>query len=619
MHSLFKIPLYLFFLLSIPINVSASYSDIYDEALNALSITDPKLAITTTKQQLVQAKLQGDHKRQLVLYFYMAESYSTLSSIIEMDSTIAEGLKIAREHNDIRFISEFMGLESYVLVYQGELRKASLKANKALQFAKETDDYRLIASMLSIRAQAHLSTENYSLALKDTESAITIFKEYNDRENLNKNYNLLALIYDSLTEYEKAIKYYDVSMAYDDSGSLYNKATMYFNIGSTYSFMGDNKKAIENLYLAMDLSNEIKDKATLAYAQFSLADLFVQDNKIVEAEKMALQAMDWFSANEDLFMFISSNIIMAEINIKKIDFKQAKEYIDVIDKQLQSIATPRMQLSVLWVKIQYFAKQELWKEAYELSQESIKARSDIYNKDKESSIEEMKLKYNTQFDQEKMASLQKQNQLQQEVIVQAQSKQLYFLGLMALTVVMMMGFYYAYRKQAGIKRKLYLLSIKDDLTQVANRRYILELLGNFHAKSLAENKVFTLVMVDLDNFKAINDKYGHFKGNEVLIQFAKVAKYTLPEGCEVGRLGGEEWLLLMPNINQQQSELILRKLRKNYNNPQLVNLSRDHQLHFSSGVKTCEGDCLDIEHILREIDSAMYTAKEKGRNQDVYC
>lgn len=600
-------------------HVNASYSKIYDTDLNTLSVTDPKLAIKTTKELLVQAKLQGDYKRQLVLYYYLAESYFTLSNIPEVGTVVSDALEIARKHNNIRFISEFLGLESFVLGYKGELRQASKKANLALQFAKETDDYRLIASMMSVRAQAHLSSENYSLALKDVQAALTIFKEYQDRENLTSNYNLLALIYDSIGEYDKAIKYYDVSLSFDDSGSLYNQATIYYNKGTTFAFKGDRKLAIENLNLAMELSVQIKDEATLAYVRNSLGDLYIQEKQYTKGQDLALLALDWFSDNEDLLMHINTNLLLAEVNIQNSNFTQAKKFIDDVDVQLQSMTTPKIQLSVLWIKIKYFAKQKLWKEAYELSQESLIARDELYEKDRQGSIDEMKLKYDVQFDQEKMASLQKQNKLQKEVISQEQHKQQYFLGLMALAILMIMGVYYAYRNQRSIKSKLYLLTITDDLTQIANRRYILEQLGQLHKKSIEENQLYTIVMVDLDNFKAINDKYGHFKGNEVLVQFAGVATYTLPNGCEVGRLGGEEWLILLPKHDREQTELLLRKLRKNYNNPQMASLPAECQLHFSCGVKVCEGDCLDVETTLRKVDGAMYEAKEMGRNQDVYC
>ncbi|MCF6318056.1 MAG: hypothetical protein L3J83_02085, partial [Proteobacteria bacterium] len=492
MGSLFKISLYLFLLLAISIGAKASYSDVYDEELNTLSVTDPRLTIKTAKQQLQQETLQADFHRQLVLYFYMAESYSLLMNLTDASLAISEGMKIAKQQNHTQFISEFMGLGSLILAYNGELRQASKEANMALQFARETDDYRLIASMLSIRAQAHLAVENYSLALKDTKSALAIFKEYNDRENLNENYNLLALIYGSLGEYDKAIEYYDVSISYDDSGSLYNKSIIYYNKGTTYSHKGENERAIENLNLAKNLSIKLKDDATLAYVRYSLAELYYQDEDLPKAEKLAMYALDWFSTSEDIFMHLNTNLLLLEINIKNANFIQAKKYLDEVETQSELMKTPRTQLSVLWVKTEYFAKQELWSEAYELSQESLKLRGELYKKDTESSIEEMKLKYDTQYDQEKMDSLLKQNQLQQEVIGQEKNKQQYFLGLIVLTVLMLIGLYFAYRNQRSIKSKLYLLTIKDDLTQIANRRYILELLSQLHEKSLIENQLYTV-------------------------------------------------------------------------------------------------------------------------------
>ncbi len=619
MDSLFKISVYLFLSLVISLGVKAGYSDVYDKDLSTLSVTDPRLTIKTAKQQLQQETLQADFNRQLVLYFYLAKSYSLLLNLTDASLAISTGMEIAKQQNHTQFISEFMGLESLILAYNGQLRLAGKKANLALQFARETGDYRLIASMLSIRAQTHLAIENYALALKDTKSALAIFKEYKDRENLNDNYNLLAMIYGSLGEYDKAIEYYDVSISYDDSGSLFNQAIMYYNKGTIYAYKNDNERAIENLNLAKELSIKLKDYATLAYVRYSLAELYYQDENLIRAEKLAMYALDWFATSEDIFMHLNTNLLLFEISIKNANFIQAKKYLGEVDSQSESMNTPRIQLSVLRAKTEYFAKQELWSEAYELGQESLKVRSELYKKDTESSIEELKLKYDTQYDQEKMDSLLKQNQLQQEVIGQEKNKQQYFLGLIALTILILIGLYYAYRNQRSIKSKLYLLTIKDDLTQIANRRYILELLSQLHEKSLVKNQLYTVVMVDLDKFKSINDKYGHFKGNEVLIQFANVAKYTLPDSCQVGRLGGEEWLLLLPNHDRQQTELLLSKLRKNYNNPQLVKLPIEAQLHFSCGVKTCQGDCLNVEHTLVTVDAAMYEAKSKGRNQDVYC
>jgi diguanylate cyclase (GGDEF)-like protein len=619
MRGLINTLLCTFFLLSFSQLGHASYSKNYDEELNKLTVTNPEQALKTIKKQIQKAEQDGDYNRQLILYFYMAESYSVLSNIDEIQKIIDKAQKIAKAHNSTRFISEFMGFESFVLGLKGDLRESSRKANMALQFAKETNDYRLIASMLSIRAEAHLAIENYSLALKDIQAAISIFKEYGDRENLNYNYNIMALIYDSLEEYDKAIKYYDVSSSYDDSGSLYNQAVLYYNKGTTYSYKGDKNLAIDNLNKALVLSQEIGDDATAAFVEYSLAELYMQENKNEKIQPLAVKALDWFKDSGDVLMQLNAGVLLTNINIDKGDFKQAEYYLNNVEELSKIINTPRTLLSVLWVKTRYFAKQEMWKSAYETSQKSLKTRGDLYDKEKESSIEEMKLKYDTQFDQEKMDYLRKQNQLQHAIIEEEQHKKQYFYGLMALAILSIMGIYYAYRNQRNIKRKLYQITIKDDLTQIGNRRYILELLSQIHEKSITGEQSYTIVMIDLDHFKTINDRYGHFKGNEVLIHFANVVKYILPESCDVGRLGGEEWLLLLPNFDKEKTQLLLSNIRRKYNNPELLKLPISCALLFSSGVRICDGECLDIEHSLQRADKALYQAKDNGRNQDVYC
>lgn len=597
----------------------AIYSKPYDKALDDLSGANPKQAIKQAYDRLVEADLSDDYDQQLTMLYYLVRAHVTLSHVKETDELVVKGLNLAKKHNKIEFISEFMGVEACQLILKGELRDASRKANQALQFAKETDDYRIIATQLSIRAQVHLAIENYTLALKDTEAALEIFKAHNDRSELSYNYNILGLIYDALDDYDKALDYYKVSISYEDTNSLYNQAVMFYNIGSTYSYKGDIKAAIENLNKSLTVASQIGDEATVAYARHSLAELYLEDDNLVKAEEMGMLAYVWFIENQDLFMHYNGNLLLASINIEKEDFVDALSFLDQAELQLEKLTSPRINLSYLWVRILYFSAQKDWESAFKLSQESLEATEDLFANDKSNDIEDLKLKYDTRFDQEKMAFLQEQNTVQQSVISEEKQKQFYLKVLIILGATILFGALLAYKSQRKIKRSLYSLTIKDDLTQVANRRYILELLEQIHIKSVSNNKPYTVVMIDLDNFKMINDQFGHFAGNQVLIYFAKVVQSLLPEGCHFGRLGGEEWLLILPEFNKMATKTLLDKIRKEYNTPTIVALPADYQLNFSSGVKNCFGNDLEIEEALKLSDKAMYEAKENGRNQDVFC
>lgn len=208
--------------------------------------------------------------------------------------------------------------------------------------------------------------------------------------------------------------------------------------------------------------------------------------------------------------------------------------------------------------------------------------------------------------------------MQQEAIVQEQARQKYLWGLIVLGFIIFIITYVAFINQRKIKKHMYQLSITDHLTKVSNRRHIVQQLKDLHRHSLTDNTSFGLVMIDLDYFKNINDSYGHDVGNEVLIYFAKTVKNTISGVGEIGRIGGEEWLLLFPNMSIDEIRKYLNEIREVYKSSLSLKIPEDCILSFSSGVIMCSGQYDNHEKMLSDVDNAMYSAKQKGREQDVF-
>ena len=165
---------------------------------------------------------------------------------------------------------------------------------------------------------------------------------------------------------------------------------------------------------------------------------------------------------------------------------------------------------------------------------------------------------------------------------------------------------------------MYQLSITDHLTKVSNRRHIIKQLKDLHHHSLIDNTSFGLVMIDLDYFKNINDVYGHDVGNEALRYFAKTVNNIIGEAGKIGRIGGEEWLLLFPNISMDEIGKYLNEVREAYKASLSLKIPEECILSFSSGVIMCAGQYDNYEKMLSDVDNAMYSAKQKGREQDVF-
>jgi len=160
-----------------------------------------------------------------------------------------------------------------------------------------------------------------------------------------------------------------------------------------------------------------------------------------------------------------------------------------------------------------------------------------------------------------------------------------------------------------ILRKVTHVAFVDTLTKVYNRRYIDVLYFK-----LRERYKYTLMMLDIDNFKKINDTYGHLKGDEVLKALANTVKNSLRGSDLVIRWGGEEFLIILQHLSNIDIAVSLsEKLRKKINHIKIKDVG-----HFSCSFGVSCGYISkehDIKKILNRADEALYLAKRKGKNR----
>lgn len=597
---------------------SANYSDSYDKKLEKLTLTNPKESLKKAKAMLESAGLIGNTEKKLLAIFYINESLLILSSPNELEPYVNQGIKLAKQTNNLQFYSEFLGHKTFLSELKGDYQSAANSASKALQIAYETEDQRLIAMQLALRGQIQLSLENYDLALEDVEQAIETFKINNDKTRLSLNYNLLAIIYYSMSDFDNAIKYYAESDSYDEIKSPYNQAIYNYNIGAAYINKEDYKMAQKYYMKSKQLSEKNKDNNTLAFTRYGMAEMYMLQGKSKLAKEELTPVFNVFEKSNDVLMLYNSYLLLAEINIENKLFDQALSNIDKAKFQSEIIATPSVKLYYLEMKTNYYVAQELWHEAYNLSKETNLLRIELKEEDRADLVSELKVKFNAQFDQKKLAFLQKKNELQFQSIEQEQTRQKYLWGIIGLSFFIIAFTYLAYRNQRKIKKHLYHLSITDYLTKVYNRRYIIQLLKKLQQKNQNDGSAFCVIMIDLDYFKAINDQFGHDIGNEVLIYFANTAKRVMQDKGQIGRIGGEEWLILFHSISMDEIKSKLNTLRQEYKEVVSIKIPKECELSFSSGIVFCQDQYTNHESILKQVDSAMYQAKQNGRGQDVF-
>lgn len=156
------------------------------------------------------------------------------------------------------------------------------------------------------------------------------------------------------------------------------------------------------------------------------------------------------------------------------------------------------------------------------------------------------------------------------------------------------------------------LSRIDPLTNVMNRRSISNHLERLHQQP---NQLYSIVLLDLDHFKNINDHFGHSVGDQVLVNVAKCLANNLRDRDMIGRFGGEEFIILLPNTSTTQAKSIAERCRIAIS--QLSFISEDHQefsVSASFGISSSQ-NASESHLIISQADQALYAVKANGRNQ----
>ncbi len=165
-------------------------------------------------------------------------------------------------------------------------------------------------------------------------------------------------------------------------------------------------------------------------------------------------------------------------------------------------------------------------------------------------------------------------------------------------------------------RRLEELSNTDDLTKLYNRRYFMELMELEFQRSQRYESSLSFVMIDIDNFKNFNDTYGHLLGDRILYEVAQLLRETLRVHDIVGRYGGEEFGMLMPETDGSGALVVAERYRKSVEEFVLFEGDKELRITISLGVAGYpHPEIKTVDDLIRLADNALYKAKANGRNR----
>lgn len=255
------------------------------------------------------------------------------------------------------------------------------------------------------------------------------------------------------------------------------------------------------------------------------------------------------------------------------------------------------------------------KKAFDSKKKYIKKYFSHLDQQKELRVKRLDEKYDIERKHEENELLIQNNQIKRYALARAEANENAQYRNLVISLAAAIVFLVLLLRQFKIRRALTLLAKTDSLTLLANRRAFFDNGRVYMEQALLSDSELSVLMLDIDHFKAVNDSLGHDVGDEVICRVAALASETMRSRDFLARIGGEEFAAILPDANIAQARAIAERIREKIQDDGNCNKINNVHVTVSIGLASINDIREDFDSLLHAADIAMYQAKANGRNQ----
>ena len=596
-------------------NVHAGLSEDYDKQIK--SYQNPRAEYLIPLEKKLSSQLSGKRNtfKKIYLVHQLAHGYFWLREPDNAKKWSELGLDLLGEQDLPELEADFnVWLGDAILTTGSGFYDGFSALTKGLSISKVNSNISQYHQILLIRGYWKTEYNLLQGGLSDVKEAYEYFQNSNDTREIASALNLLALNFDYSGNSTMAVDYYQQALALESELDFRDTEVIVFNLAILYLKLQqiDNANPLIDTFCAPENVSDM----TEAHCARLQAERFLL---LKEYEK----AYDGFQRSFGLFSAICTEqcglvSLMGAIEALMLQKKypEADELITRMEDLLAAMDGEFNALMGIGYRIDYLEQTENWKAAFLKQKEANELGMAQHEKINEEQFLTMRMNvdYTNQRYQNKL--LRQENQiisLEKEAALQS-SKNKTTLLTVGLVVLLILGALLA--KLVAMQKRLKHLSMTDPLTRALNRRGIMARLDKLLRQHPLQYPCSGAAILDFDGFKALNDTQGHDAGDLLLTDFALLCEEYLPSNAYHGRLGGDEWLLLIPDMAVESVAELINELREKFVEKWNEQNSGTCKVSFSAGVAAIvKGVACSPRDIMKAADEALYRAKNSGKNR----
>jgi diguanylate cyclase (GGDEF)-like protein len=470
----------------------------------------------------------------------------------------------------------------------------------------DVDD--LLAHSLVLRGEIEYNRGDFRRAVQDLDESYKLFQELGNTAKVRYTLNAMANLYADRRsgQFERALEYYrQLLPAYQADKDDARVAVTHFNIASTLESMNRFEEALVEYRRGLaldqkrgDATEVAEDRRAIGVALYkagrpgeALRELDLALRHFVETKDTSGTARTRLSRGITLRMLKRTSESIADLEAAHAHYRPTgnRRYLEKIHEE-RAIA---------------YAEAGRFRDAHDARVEQLSAQRAL----EADAREEQGARLRVQFESEKK---DQDNVLLARENARVRRLQLAVIVLAGIIIAALAAFI---ARQVLAARRLRMLAMVDELTQVPNRRAIMHLAEDEVRAARSGGAGFSLLALDIDHFKQINDRFGHDVGDRVLRKVVDACRLALRPGDHMGRTGGEEFMVILPGASADAATEVAERLRASVASAELGDVAAGLKATVSVGAAVWSNADRSAAEVLSRADGSLYEVKRSGRNQ----